>query len=293
MKGIILAGGSATRLYPATICLNKHLLPIYNKPMIYYPLSILMLAGVRDILLISSPRDVESFRNIFGTGAHLGLKFSYAVQQKPNGLAEALIIGSDFIKGDSVCLILGDNIFFGHGLPALLKETVRSMKKQGGAYVFASAVNDPERYGIVEFDARGIAVSVEEKPKKPKSNWAVTGLYFFDKDCAGIAKLVKPSRRGELEITSVNAKYLAKGALHVKPMGRGFAWFDAGTHNSFLEASKFIATIETRTGFMVGCIEEIAYARGWISKDALLEMAEALRKTEYGKYLIKAARGDE
>ncbi len=293
MKGIILAGGSATRLYPATICLNKHLLPIYNKPMIYYPLSILMLAGIRDILLISSPRDIEGFKNIFHTGERLGLRFSYAVQPKPNGLAEALIIGSDFIKGDSVCLILGDNIFFGHGLPALLKETVRAMKKQGGAYVFASNVQDPERYGIVEFDHRGVAVSIEEKPKKPKSNWALTGLYFFDKGCPDIARSIKPSGRGELEITSVNAKYLAKGALHVKPIGRGFAWFDAGTHDSFLEASKFIATIETRTGFMVGCIEEIAYAKRWITREALLEIAETLKKTDYGKYLLRAAKGDE
>ena len=293
MKGIILAGGSATRLYPATICLNKHLLPVYNKPMIYYPLSILMLAGIKDILLISGPRDIESFKGIFGTGKRLGLKFSYAVQEKPNGLAEALIIGKDFTKGQDVCLILGDNIFFGHGLPALLKETVRSMKKQGGAYVFASNVQDPERYGIVEFDSQGVAVSVEEKPKKPKSNWAVTGLYFFDKNCPEIAEGVKPSGRGELEITSVNEHYLKKGALHVNPIGRGFAWFDAGTHHSFLEASKFIATIETRTGYMVGCIEEIAYSKGWISREALLEMAETLKKTEYGKYLIKAARGDE
>ncbi len=293
MKGIILAGGSATRLYPATICLNKHLLPVYNKPMIYYPLSILMLAGIKDILIITGPRDIESFRNIFGSGERLGLKFSYAVQEKPNGLAEALIIGKEFIKGQDVCLILGDNIFFGHGLPALLKETVRGMKKQGGAYVFASNVQDPERYGIVEFDPEGVAISVEEKPKKPKSNWAVTGLYFFDKNCCEIAQGVKPSGRGELEITSVNEVYLKKGALHVSPIGRGFAWFDAGTHDSFLEASKFIATIETRTGYMVGCIEEIAYSRGWIKREALLEMAETLKKTEYGKYLIKAAKGDE
>ncbi|MDA8085278.1 MAG: glucose-1-phosphate thymidylyltransferase RfbA [Nitrospiraceae bacterium] len=293
MKGIILAGGSATRLYPATICLNKHLLPIYNKPMIYYPLSILMLAGIREVLLISSPRDIEGFRGIFGTGERLGLKFSYAVQPRPNGLAEALIIGEDFIKGDSVCLILGDNIFFGHGLPALLRETVRSMKNQGGAYVFASNVQDPERYGIVEFDSKGVAVSIEEKPKRPKSNWAVTGLYFFDRNAPEIAHAVKPSGRGELEITSVNAKYLGKGALHVKPIGRGFAWFDAGTHDSFLEASKFIATIETRTGYMVGCIEEIAYAKGWITKEALLEIAETLKKTDYGKYLIRAVGGEE
>ena len=292
MKGIILAGGNATRLYPATVCLNKHLLPVYNKPMIYYPLSVLMLAGIRDILLISSPRDIESFRSIFGSGERWGLRLSYAVQPRPNGLAEALIIGADFINGQEVCLALGDNIFFGHGLPALLKDTVRSMKKRGGAYVFASGVKDPERYGIVAFDSSGVAVSVEEKPKKPKSNWAVTGLYFFDKDCARIARSVKPSARGELEITSVNAVYLKKGVLHVNPIGRGFAWFDAGTHDSFLEASKFIATIETRTGFMVGCIEEVACNNGWITRKALLTMGKALGKTEYGQYLIRAAQGE-
>ena len=293
MKGIILAGGSATRLYPATICLNKHLLPIYNKPMIYYPLSVLMLAGIRDIMLISSPRDIDSFKKIFGFGERWGLRLSYAVQPSPNGLAEALIIGADFIKGHEVCLVLGDNIFFGHGLPSLLKETVRAIKRQGGAYVFASGVKDPERYGVVAFDSRGVAVSVEEKPKKPKSNWAVTGLYFFDKDGSAIARSVKPSARGELEITSVNAVYLKKGALHVNPIGRGFAWFDAGTHDSFLEASKFIAAIETRTGFMVGCIEEVACNNGWIMREALLEMGKALGKTDYGQYLIRAAQGED
>ncbi|MDA8387624.1 MAG: glucose-1-phosphate thymidylyltransferase RfbA [Nitrospiraceae bacterium] len=293
MKGIILAGGSATRLYPATICLNKHLLPIYNKPMIYYPLSILMLAGIRDILLISSPRDIGSFKNIFGAGERWGLKFSYAVQENPNGLAEALIIGADFMKNDSVCLILGDNVFFGHGLPALLRKTVRAMKEKGGAYVFASNVQDPERYGIVEFDPKGSAVSIKEKPKKPKSNWAVTGLYFFDSRCRDIARAIKPSGRGELEITSVNEEYLKRGALHVNPIGRGFAWFDAGTHDSFLEASKFIATIETRTGFMVGCIEEIAFANGWITRETLLAMGEALGKTDYGQYIIRAAQNEE
>jgi glucose-1-phosphate thymidylyltransferase len=289
VKGIILAGGSATRLYPTTVVINKHLLPIYNKPMIYYPLSILMLSGIRDILLISSPGDIEVFESVFGDGSHIGIRLSYAVQEKPRGLAEALTIGRDFIGGEDVCLILGDNIFFGHGLPELLEKTVKEIEKGGGAYVLASYVHDPERFGIVEFDTKGKAISIEEKPKKPKSNWAVTGLYFYDRNCTKIAQQVKPSHRGELEITSVNEKYLNKGALHVRPLGRGFAWFDAGTHQSFLEASEFIATIEMRTGLMVGCIEEIAYARGWIDRKQLLKLSEHLRKTDYGGYLVRVA----
>ncbi len=290
MKGIILAGGSATRLYPTTIALNKHLLPIYNKPMIYYPLSILMLAGIRDILLISGPGDIEVFKKIFRDGSHVGLGLSYAVQEKPRGLAEALVIGGDFMDDEGVCLILGDNIFFGHGLPALLGETVEAVNTKGGACVFASYVHDPERYGIVEFDAGGRVLSIEEKPAKPKSNWAVTGLYFYDRHCAAIARDVKPSHRGELEITSVNEEYLRKDALRARPLGRGFAWFDAGTHQSFLEASEFIAAIETRTGLMVGCIEEIAYSRGWISREELLGLADPLKKTGYGKYLLRVAK---
>lgn len=289
MKGIILAGGSATRLYPTTVAINKHLLPIYNKPMIYYPLSVLMLAGMRDILLISSPGDIDVFKSVFKDGSHLGLRLSFAIQEKPRGLAEALTIGGDFIGDEGVCLILGDNIFFGHGLPGLLEQTVKEIKRGGGAYVFASYVHDPERFGIVEFDQKGKALSIEEKPKKPKSNWAVTGLYFYDKNCAEIAQRVKPSHRGELEITSVNDKYLNKEALHVRPLGRGFAWFDAGTHQSFLEASEFIATIETRTGLMVGCIEEIAFKKGWIDRDHLLRLSEHLRKTDYGRYLVRVA----
>lgn len=289
MKGIILAGGSATRLYPTTIAVNKHLLPIYNKPMIYYPLSILMLSGIRDILLISNPGDIEVFRGTFRDGSHLGLRLSYAVQEKPRGLAEALTIGADFIDDDGVCLILGDNIFFGHGLPVMLEQTVNAVKNNGGAHVFASYVHDPERYGIVEFDKAGKAISIEEKPKKPKSNWAVTGMYFYDSDCRAIARSVKPSRRGELEITSVNEDYLKRGSLHVKPLGRGFAWFDAGTHESFLEASEFIATIETRTGLMVGCIEEIAFKKGWVDRKELLELTSHLKKTEYGKYILRVA----
>jgi len=289
MKGIILAGGSATRLYPTTVAVNKHLLPIYNKPMIYYPLSILMLAGIRDILLISKPGDIDVFKGVFRDGSYLGLRLSYAIQEKPRGLAEALVIGSDFIDDKGVCLILGDNIFFGHGLPNLLKETIRAIKRGGGAYVFASYVNDPERYGIIEFDAKGNAISIEEKPRRPKSNWAVTGLYFYDGKCREIARTVKPSSRGELEITSVNEEYLREGKLHVKPLGRGFAWFDAGTHQSFLEASEFISAIETRTGLMVGCIEEIAFKNGWIDKEQLLKISMHLGKTDYGKYLLRMA----
>jgi glucose-1-phosphate thymidylyltransferase len=289
MKGIILAGGSGTRLYPTTTAVNKHLLPVYNKPMIYYPLSVLMLSGIREILLISNPGDLEVFKAVFRDGSRFGLRLTYAVQEEPRGLAEALTIGSDFIGGGGVCLILGDNIFYGHGLPGLLEETVSAVRKGGGAYVFASYVHDPERYGIVEFNAKRKAVSIEEKPRKPKSNWAVTGLYFYDSKCREIARKVKPSQRGELEITSVNEDYLNRGRLHVRPLGRGFAWFDAGTHRSFLEASEFIATIETRTGLMVGCIEEIAFNKGWINRQQLLKLSEHLRKTDYGRYLLRVA----
>lgn len=293
MKGIILAGGSGTRLYPTTNILNKHLLPIYNKPMIYYPLSILMLAGIRDILIISGPGDIDMFRKTFGDGSRVGLRISYKVQPEPRGLAEALLIGREFVAGEDVCLILGDNIFFGHGLPLLLGDAVREVGAQGGACVFASYVQDPERYGIVEFGKDGKAVSIEEKPENPKSNWAVTGLYFYDRDCADIAAAVEPSGRGELEITSVNEQYLLKGKLNVKPLGRGFAWFDAGTHDSFLESSEFISTIEKRTGLMVGCIEEVAYKSGWISRDELMSLAASLEKTGYGEYLKRVVLEDE
>jgi glucose-1-phosphate thymidylyltransferase len=293
MKGIILAGGSGTRLYPVCLSVNKHLLPVYNKPMIYYPLSILMLSGIREVLLISTPKDIGRFKEVLSDGSQLGMKLSYAVQEKPRGLAEALTIGRDFVASDGVCLILGDNIFFGHGLPQLLEKTVQDVRKRGGAYVFASYVNDPERYGVVEFDESGKAISVEEKPKKPKSNWAVTGLYFYDRDSADIARRVKPSGRGELEITSVNEEYLNRGKLNVRPLGRGFAWFDAGTHDSFLDASEFISTIELRTGLMVGCIEEIAYKQGWITRDQLVKLAEHLKKTEYGRYLVRSANEEE
>lgn len=289
MKGIILAGGSGTRLYPATLVVNKHLLPIYNKPMIYYPLSVLMLAGIKDILLISGPRDVEKFREALGEGSAIGLKLSYAVQEKPGGLAQALIIGEDFIGKENACLILGDNIFFGHGLPDLLEGTISELKKEGGATVVCSYVNDPERYGIAELDSTGKVLSVAEKPKHPSSNWAITGLYFYDNQCARIAKSIKPSARGELEITSVNEEYLKKKKLRAKLLGRGFAWFDAGTHDSFLEAGEFAATIEKRTGLMLGCVEEIAFRKGWIDKARLLELAAPLKKNQYGKYLTRIA----
>lgn len=292
MKGIILAGGSGTRLYPVTLAVNKHLLPIYNKPMIYYPLSVLMLAGIRDILLISSPSDIDRFREVLGDGAHLGIKIQYAVQPKPNGLAEALVIGEEFIGNDCAALILGDNVFFGHGLPELLGAATAEVQKNGGAVVFCYPVNDPERYGIVKVDESGRAIALEEKPKRPKSNWAVTGLYFFDNACSGIARKIRPSKRGELEITSVNKAYMNKGLLKVKLLGRGFAWFDAGTHDSFLEAGEFAAAIEKRTGLMLGCIEEIAFKKGWISRAGLLKLLNPLKKTGYGKYLHRLAQGE-
>jgi len=289
MKGIILAGGSGTRLYPATLGVNKHLLPIYNKPMIYYPLSILMLAGIKEILLISTPRDIERFKELFGDGSRVGLRLEYAVQEKPRGLADALIIGEEFLKGHSACLILGDNIFFGHGLPALLEETRTEVETKGGAAIICSYVHDPERYGIAELSNKGTVVSVVEKPKEPRSNWAITGLYFYDKNCSKIARSIKPSGRGELEITFVNEEYLKRGKLRAKLLGRGFAWFDAGTHDSFLEAGEFAATIEKRTGLMLGCIEEIAFRKGWMTRKSLLEIAKGFSKNDYGKYLARMA----
>ncbi len=291
MKGIILAGGSGTRLYPATLAVNKHLLPIYNKPMIYYPASILMLAGIRDILLISTPRDTAMFRDVLGEGHQYGLRISYAVQERPDGLASALTIGEEFIGKENACLILGDNVFFGHGLPALLSESVSGIEKDGGAVIFCSYVDDPERYGIAEING-GSVLSVAEKPKDPKSNWAITGLYFYDNECSRIAAGVKPSARGEREITSVNEEYLRRGKLKAKLLGRGFAWFDAGTHDSFLEAGEFAATIEKRTGLMLGCMEEIAYRKGWIDREGLLKLAAPLEKTGYGRYLTRVAHED-
>jgi len=289
MKGIILAGGSGTRLYPITRGVCKQLLPIYDKPMIYYPLSVLMLAGIRDILIISTPVDLPRFKDIFGSGSDLGLQFSYKEQQHPNGLAEAFIIGEEFIGHDTVCLVLGDNIFFGHGFTDLLRKAVHNVQTFGGATVFGYYVKDPERYGIVEFDKDGKVLSVEEKPQEPKSKYAVTGLYFYSNDVVRFAKNIKPSNRGELEITDVNKAYLSQNALRVELMGRGYAWLDTGTHESLLEAGEFIATIEKRQGLKMACIEEIAYKLGYITKQQLLKAAEGFNKNAYGAYLKMVA----
>lgn len=293
MKGIILAGGSGTRLYPTTQVVNKHLLPVYNKPMIYYPISTLLLMDVRKILIICNKEDLEVYKNLFWDGSELGIDISYRIQERPRGLAEGLTLAEDFVAGDDVCLVLGDNIFFGHGLPDLLTGTRREIEKHGGAVVFAYWVHDPEKYGVVEFDEQEHVLSLEEKPKHPKSNWAITGIYFYDNRAFKIANNITPSHRGELEITSVNEEYLKRGTLKVKLLGRGFAWFDAGTHDSFLEASEFIATIEKKTGLLIGCIEEIAYRKGWMKKDQLVKLAQPLKKTGYGDYLLKIAEGKE
>ncbi len=293
MKGIILAGGSGTRLYPVTIAINKHFLPIYNKPMIYYPLSLLMLVGIREILLISNPQDIDTYKLLLEKGKKFGIRIEYKIQEKPRGLAEGLILAEEFVRNDNTCLILGDNIFFGHDLPKLMKEAKEDIEKNGGAYVFGYYVKDPERFGVVEFDDKGNVISLEEKPKRARSNYAVVGLYFYDNQAIEIAKDIKPSDRGELEITSVNEEYLRRGKLKVKLLGRGFAWFDAGTYDSFLEAGEFVATIEKKTGLMIGCIEEIAYRNGWITRDQLEELAKALKKTEYGKYLLNLVKSKE
>jgi len=286
MKGIILAGGSGTRLYPITTTVCKQLLPVYDKPMIYYPLSVLMLAGIRDILIISTPQDLPRFRNIFTDGSHLGLRFTYKEQPQPNGIAEAFLIGEDFIGRDNVCLILGDNVFYGHGLTELLRNAVEKAAEEK-ASVFAYYVNDPEKYGVVEFDGVQNVLSIEEKPKAPKSNYAVTGLYFYDHRVVEIAKKVKPSWRGELEITDVNTEYLKRGKLTVEILGRGYAWLDTGSCENLLEAGEFIATIEKRQGLKIACIEEIAYRLGYIDKKRLQCLAEPLNKSSYGRYLLK------
>lgn len=287
MKAIILAGGSGTRLYPVTRVINKHFLPIYNKPMIYYPLSVVMLLGIREIVLVVNPHDLESFKSLLGDGRNIGINIEYVIQEKPRGLAEGLILAERYVKGSKICYALGDNIFFGHDLVKILKEAKDEVERDGGAYIFGYSVNDPERFGVVEFDSDGNVISIEEKPKKPKSNYAVVGLYFFDENAPDIARNVKPSRRGELEITSVLEEYMRMRRLKVKLLGRGFAWFDAGTHDSFLEAGKFVETIEKRTGLMIGCIEEIAYRNGWITKEEFAKIARSLAKSDYGEYLME------
>ena len=291
MKGIVLAGGSGTRLYPITKGISKQLIPIFDKPMIYYPISVLMLADIREILIISTPTDLPMFKRLLGDGSDMGVKFEYAEQPYPGGLAQAFTIGEEFIGDDSACLVLGDNIFYGAGFTQLLKESVETVDKEGKATVFGYYVNDPERYGVAEFDAEGNCLSIEEKPEHPKSNYAVVGLYFYPNSVVEIAKNIKPSARGELEITTVNQEYLKRGDLKVQTLQRGFAWLDTGTHDSLSEASTFIEVIEKRQGLKVACLEEIAFKKGWIDSERLREVAKPMAKNEYGKYLLRLADG--
>jgi glucose-1-phosphate thymidylyltransferase len=290
VKGIVLAGGSGTRLHPATLAVNKQLLPVYDKPMVYYPISVLMLAGIREILVITSPEFMEMYKRLLGDGSAYGVAFSYAAQPKPEGLAQAFIIGRDFVGGDSVALVLGDNIFYGDSLPQLMRTAA---EREKGATVFAYRVDDPERYGVVEFDGSGRAISIVEKPKEPRSNWSVTGLYFYDNQVLDIAQQVKPSARGELEITDVNLRYLENGQLHVEQLGRGYAWLDTGTHESLLDAGEFVRTIQQRQGLPIACLEEIAFINGFINVDQLRARGEMFAKTSYGRYLLSMVRDHE
>lgn len=292
MKGIVLAGGSGTRLYPITIGMSKQLLPVYDKPMIYYPLSVLMLAGIREILIITTPEDQGSFQRLLGDGSKFGIELSYVMQPSPDGLAQAFILGEDFIGNEGVCLVLGDNIFYGHGFTPKLKQAVDNAKNGQGATVFGYQVNDPERFGVVEFDVNKKAISIEEKPVKPKSHFAVTGLYFYDNSVVQLAKQVKSSERGELEITCLNEMYLKQNKLNVEMLGRGFAWLDTGTHESLLEAAQFVETIEKRQGYKIACLEEIAFNQGWLGKEELVQLAKPLLKNNYGEYLMNFVEGE-
>ena len=291
MKGIILAGGSGTRLYPLTKAISKQIMPVYDKPMIYYPLSTLMLAGIMEVLIISTPRDLPVFKELLEDGSQLGMNIEYAIQEAPNGLAEAFIIGAEFIGKDAVALVLGDNIFYGQSFSKVLKIAAERTENEPGATIFGYYVRDPREYGVVEIDDNGVALSIEEKPQNPKSNYAVPGLYFYDNSVVDIAKNIKPSARGELEITAVNNEYLNRGNLHVETLGRGFAWLDTGSHDMLLAAADFVSTVQKRQGLYISCIEEIAYRRGFINKEQLLKLAEPLLKTEYGKYLVDVANG--